>query len=1144
MKKQLLSILLVTLFLFNLSGQQANYQIAKNNFEEVEISFSIPPPLIKEIDFKGETFSTIELDGYIKSSDVGNPQLPVLGKLIEIPLCDDLTIEITPGAYDIYDAEELGIRHDLYPAQPSYIKSYTGPIELVKNEETYRTDAFYGAPLAWVEKTGVMRCMNIGNVYVSPVEYNPVTRQVKIYRNIDVTITYVNADIPSTYQMKKLHGNGVFMGLESQVINPIRTQTKDALTTAPIKYLIVANSMFNGQLDGFVAWKKKKGFLVEIAYTNESGVGTTTSSIQSFIKSKYTNATPENPAPTYVLLVGDVQQLPTFTLSANGSSHVSDLSYFTWTGGDDIPDCFYGRFSAQNATHLATILEKTLMYEQYTMPDPSYLGDAVLVAGADSDWSPTHANGQMNYLSGNYINSAYGYNTVNLYLHPASSQAANIRTKLGQGVGYANYTAHCGSDGWSDPAFSTSHIAGLSNANKYGLWIGNCCQSNMFGQNECFGEAIVRAANKGAVAYIGGSDNTTWNEDYYWSVGARSNCNANPTYSANNLGAYDRLFHTHNEPFSEWHTTAGSIIMAGNMAVQASSTSSASKLYYWQVYCLMGDPSLMPYLSIPQTLNLNIPEMMPPGTSNLEIDAVPYAYVALTYNNELIAATFADNNGRANLQFAALTELGQYELAVSAQNYVTAFYPINMVTIDGSYVCASSFGVNDQTPPKVGNRIKFDFNVKNLGTSQATGVYAKLSSSSDYATILTDSLFIGNVNIGEEREFTDVFSCQLSAFYQDLSNAAFTITVYGNDNQSIYNGTVALWAPDFQEQGYVIEEYEGNGDGIINPGEKAKIKVMNVNAGHMDAFDIYSALISNNTAITVLNNYEPIEEMLMNVAATSEFIVQVAPSAVDGGLYRLNYKLKKNNYELLSSIDLPIGGISMEDFESGDFSLFNWTNNSSYPWIIANTGAYQGSYCARSASSLSNSRSSTLQISLNVTVTSDFSYYRRVSSEANYDFFTFSIDGVEKESLSGNVGWGQSSYTIEPGSHTFKFNYSKDYSNASGSDCAWIDNINFPITATVMSTDTTVNFPVGIESHTLDLVVLHPNPALDKITIKSTGQMKNVAIIDLSGRVVEKIQVSNSEYVEIDVRSLATGFYFAQIEYTDKTTTVKKFIKQ
>jgi len=129
----------------------------------------------------------------------------------------------------------------------------------------------------------------------------------------------------------------------------------------------------------------------------------------------------------------------------------------------------------------------------------------------------------------------------------------------------------------------------LTNAHKYGLWVGNCCRSNRFSESECFGEAALRVSNKGAVGYIGATDYSYWDEDYWWAVGFKT-VSANPSYNASHLGAFDRLFHTHIESTANWYSTQGQLVIGGNLAVQESTSS--RKLYYWEIYHLMGDPSL------------------------------------------------------------------------------------------------------------------------------------------------------------------------------------------------------------------------------------------------------------------------------------------------------------------------------------------------------------------------------------------------------------------------------------------------------------------------------------------------------------------------------------------------------------------------
>jgi len=681
MKKNIFSFFVVMMFISLSLQAQVNYKITENTYEKISISFTFGALKTIDIPTVEGYFSQIYMDGCDGSNQPGNPELPVAVNMLEIPIFGDYVLNVYGKDYVIYDAQTLGVNYPVYPSQPSVSKSHTGPVEFIQNKNTYQTDAFYALPLARFEVVGIMRNVNLGELYVSPVQYNPVTNEIKVYKTIEVEILFKKTEIVRTQMIRDLHESPVFR--PSAIINPPKS-SKAEFSNRPVKYLIVAHAMFRGHLEEFMAWKRRKGFLTEIGYTDDENVGATTASIAGFIKLHYDHATPENPAPTFVLLVGDVQQIPAFTRAFEGYQHPTDLYYFTWAGGN-IPCCYYGRFSAQNVAQLTPQIEKTLQYEQFTMPDPNYLNDIALIAGFDSDFAPTHANGFVNYATKYYANTEYGYTNVFAHLHPCTSQAAKIRTEIGAGTGIANYTAHCTDNGWSYPAFERGHIAAMNNANKYGLMIGSCCSSNKFDVNECFGEALLRSAEKGAVGYIGASNLTYWDEDYYWSIGPKRPIKADPVYDPARLGAYDRLFHTHEESYSNWMTTFGSMIVAGNEAVQSSTSTSSMKRYYWEIYHLMGDPSIMTYLTKPSPMEAILPSSLLVGETTLSAKVAPHAYCAITdHDGVLVSAGFANPAGMVTLHFNPL-ETGQYEFAAWAQNHIQYF---KSICVDTQGICA------------------------------------------------------------------------------------------------------------------------------------------------------------------------------------------------------------------------------------------------------------------------------------------------------------------------------------------------------------------------------------------------------------------------------------------------------------------------
>lgn len=652
--------------------------ISENSYEKVSITFESGALSVNEISAGGMPFSQIFMQEYDVSNNPGAPQLPVLAKMLQIPVCDSVIATVVSAEYEEYEASSLGVNYPIFPSQPSASKSETDP-PFVYNQSIYSTDDFYALPLVSVEKAGVRRGIALANVYVSPVQYNPVTHIIRVYTQIDVEFTFMNANRALTTQLQA-QSSPLFELDKNMVVNKMNHNSRAEFSGAPIKYLIIANSMFAGNADlaAFVSWKRRLGYLVEVAYTNDATVGTTTTSIKNFIQNQYNNATSANPAPSFVLLVGDVEQLPAFT-GETSTGHVTDLYYATLIGNDFIPDCYYGRLSATTNVQLSNQIAKIMMYEQFTMPDPSYLGNAVLVAGTDENgYSPTHADGQVNYIYNNYINpnsTTHNFTTVYKHNYNCSSQAATIRSEIDAGVGIANYTAHGGASGWSDPAFSKSHVSLMTNNGKYGLLIGNCCLTGKFNTSECFGEALLRAANKGAMGYIGASNNSYWNEDVYWAVGVRSSITADMYYNGSNLGAFDKMFHTHGESYGSWVSTIGGILQVGNMSVQSSSSS--RKQYYWEIYHCFGDPSVRVYLGIPSTMTVTADSAIDAGSLSYTAQVAPYAYVALKKESvELVAAAFANANGNVTLALPETLEPGEYELVALAQNYIPYFQTV------------------------------------------------------------------------------------------------------------------------------------------------------------------------------------------------------------------------------------------------------------------------------------------------------------------------------------------------------------------------------------------------------------------------------------------------------------------------------------
>ncbi len=126
--------------------------------------------------------------------------------------------------------------------------------------------------------------------------------------------------------------------------------------------------------------------------------------------------------------------------------------------------------------------------------------------------------------------------------------------------------------------------------------------------------------------------------------------------------------------------------------------------------------------------------------------------------------------------------------------------------------------------------------------------------------------------------------------------------------------------------------------------------------------------------------------------------------------------------------------------EAVDYPTLTFTKSGNGLWYKVTDVYYYGNDSARSGA-IGHSQSTTIETNVTVASTQAVKFYWRVSSESNYDYLRFYIDGVEKTKISGTVAWTQVSYNIAAGTHTLKWSYTKDASVVSGTDCGWVDKL-------------------------------------------------------------------------------------------------------
>lgn len=132
-----------------------------------------------------------------------------------------------------------------------------------------------------------------------------------------------------------------------------------------------------------------------------------------------------------------------------------------------------------------------------------------------------------------------------------------------------------------------------------------------------------------------------------------------------------------------------------------------------------------------------------------------------------------------------------------------------------------------------------------------------------------------------------------------------------------------------------------------------------------------------------------------------------------------------------------------EDFENQGFPRSNWMNNSTQIWSIDGNTSFEGRYSLRSGN-IENNQSSRLAYNCFTNSCDYLGFRKKVSSQENSDKLQLYIDGVMLAEWSGENGWSEEIFPVEPGNHLIEWIYTKDSDGLDGSDAAWLDNIYLP----------------------------------------------------------------------------------------------------
>ena len=1106
-------------FQFN-HGGKTGIQMTGQTKGNISLEYSIDAMSLSTFTYNGEEMQSIGIADISLPNAKGLPNVPSYSRAIAIPQGAQALLHVK--SYERQVIKNVNVE----PSLGIQAEAAEPDMNYTKDMKVYAQNAFYPAEFASVSAPSTMRGVDIVNVSISPVQFNPVTKEAIVYHNIVLEVEFVG-------------GNGHFGDdrLRSPYFDPILAQNIINYNSLPVidyaarmqqwlrdgeegaEYIIVIPNN-----DGFVEpaqrlkeYRMQQGIITEVVRLEEMPA-TSTQQMKAWFHNAYNTW---DIAPVAVLLFGDhnnnmAQGIPAISVSHPYSSTcITDIQYADVTGNDNLPEMVFSRLVAADATEAAMMADKQIEYE-YTNPnmDPSFYSSPITALGWQTErwfqlcsevfggymrahgYTPQRINCIYDGTPGTIWSEAENTDQVVSYFGPSGANyipaspeemggwtggtPEQVVQAVNNGSFWVQHRDHGLDEGWGEPAVRNNHVDQMNNVGKMPFVMSINCQTGMFnytGSNgNCFTEKWMRRTyngqNAGAVGVLSPTEisYSFVNDAFVWGVYDQFDPDFMPTLPNNtNTPAYGYR--------GNWRPAFGNV--AGKYFLQETSWpyNIDDKNITYIMFTAHCDAFLRIYTQVPETMTVQHQSVQLAGLNQMQITAPEGTTIALTKgtgeNLEIVAVATATGSVQ-NIEIAPQVPPTVLHLAVTGQDYLRYEADIDVIPADGPYIIINEYELgNEASQLNFGDEAGFNIQLKNVGNSTAPAGTMTLTSESEYVTINNGTADFTALNSNATLDLTEAFTFTISDEVPNKTNIEFTIAITSGGDTYESHITMKAYAPVFEIGNVTITEIEGNGNGRLDPGETVKLTFPIKNKGNADSWTTDATLVINNTFMTIIS--EPvitINSIGADMVTNAEYDIYVgnAPSGFAAD-YTLNVVsgVYTDTRDYVSKI-----GLNVEDFELGTLDPSMWTNNSSSPWTFSNDSPYEGNYCMKSGTISDNSETE-LSLSFDVGETDSIAFYYKVSSENNYDKLFFTIDNTEMNNWSGNVGWSRAQYLVTAGRHVFRWKYKKDYSVSNGSDCAWIDFVILP-------RDRSLTVSAGLDIETCEGEVIELNGYADNQT--------------------------------------------------------------
>ena len=679
--------------------------INQKGTSEIKMNYYFSGSNLISVKNNNTNYQHVRIEGLTNLNQVGAPALPVKNDLIAVPEGSAIKFKIVSSKHFTYKG--FNIHPALKPARDT--EGAPEP-EFEKDEKIYSTNAFFPQEVVELKLTGISRKNKINKLQVTPVQFNPVTGQIRVYTELVVKIIFEGdpKNFQNISQKNSLHFTNMLKRgvLNSKMIPNGINQNSTRSKSGAKNYIIITHEAFSDQAEDLANWKRKLGYGVEILSDDEW----TPSKIKSAISLRYNNWTPR---PDYFVIIGDHSGMypvpgeikPVFDTD---EQFATDHYYGCMDGVSDfMPDIAGGRISVSTTTEAQIVIDKIINYEKNPVDNSDFYTNMLSCAQYQDNDNDGYADRRFCHTSENirdYLQNEQGYTSTRIYysstganiselrynngyystgqLLPAELRDAgfdwggnenNITNAINQGKYLVFHRDHgfAGGSGWSHPYYTTTTMNSLSNGELLPVIFSMNCHTGEYQLENCFSEKLLRMENKGAVGVVGAAyySYSGYNDalsmgmiDAIWSdPGVYADFGYGGTGYNYTIGAGNNIY------------TMGDVVNQGLFAMLNNwDGNTSNQRYQYELFHYFGDPAMKIWTANPHdnVITADHDSFIHCSDSLFTIsNSTSEALVTLVYNDKLIVKDTLDSNGSTEISFDIFEYGEEINLTISKHNY-------------------------------------------------------------------------------------------------------------------------------------------------------------------------------------------------------------------------------------------------------------------------------------------------------------------------------------------------------------------------------------------------------------------------------------------------------------------------------------------